>query len=250
MREPLRINLALLLVGDDNRGAVAESLWTMFGELSALWNTEGELVQFASFYAGTEPARGIVERSENRHLIPVPADAIDEMLATTRGTYASTIDQDALAKRMRALVDRHGALGEELLLVTDRELTPPRGWRYILWQRTESAWVVSTAPMDPDYWGIEDPQRVRKIKQRARAACMIAVGLALGLERCENPQCFMFERVDSVTRLDVMRGIGDEHKEFPAVESVGFSPVDVTDPREEQPLAKAADLKIEGWPKL
>ena len=98
-----------------------------------------------------------------------------------------------------------------LLLVVDQELTPPPNWRYIICADCRAGVVVSIAPIDPHYWHERDENRVAIIKQRVRAACCSALGGLLGLERCDNPSCMLYESVESVSNLDRMILLGPEH---------------------------------------
>jgi len=100
------------------------------------------------------------------------------------------------------------------LIVSDLELAPPPSWRYVVWDVIPSGAVVSLAPVDPKYWSEpvqDETHRHQVIKSRTRAACISVVGSLLGLQRCENPTCFMYSNVDSVVRLDDMIHLGPEH---------------------------------------
>jgi hypothetical protein len=111
-----------------------------------------------------------------------------------------------------------------LFIVTDHSITPPEGWRYIIWDGTETDdAVASIVPLDPETWGIDDKNRMATIKHRIRTACLSSIGQFLGLATCRTPTCFLKKPVDSVTDLDVMRSLGPEHtSEAPGLTGWGF----------------------------
>lgn len=106
------------------------------------------------------------------------------------------------------------------ITVTDQELTPPTNWRYIIWKETPKI-IISTVPIDPLYWGMNDIHRLAVIKHRLRTACLCNVGTLIGLQRCNNESCFLYRNVDSVTRLDGMVKLGPEHG-INSLEGKGF----------------------------
>lgn len=140
--------------------------------------------------------------------------------ADASGRYAKTYNRDKLADAVRKLVKSNDAFLE---IVTDRELTPPRDWRYIIWGDIDQGSVISTAPLDPHYWRDRDTDRVSSIKHRARTAILAVTGEALGMQRCQNPTCFLFEFVESVLALDLMTELGPEHS-VPDLVGVTFEP--------------------------
>ncbi len=104
-----------------------------------------------------------------------------------------------------------------LIVVTDQEISPPEGWRYIISDDIVSddgseACVISVAPTDPWYWSEDNDARSATIKHRIRSICLCAVGEYLGLKRCNNPRCFLYKDIDSVTTLDWMLLMGPEHR--------------------------------------
>jgi hypothetical protein len=105
------------------------------------------------------------------------------------------------------------------VIVTDLAITPPPDWRYVIWDVVPGCAVVSLATLDPFYWAmsVDEEERTRVIKRRARAACLSIVGTLLGLSRCENERCYLFAGVDSALRLDEMVYLGPEHR----VETLG-----------------------------
>ncbi len=149
---------------------------------------------------------------------PYPA----ESEVSIQGKYAKTINQRKVWRTVRKAI---GTEHDEtyLLIVTDREITPPPEWRYIIWDGDgERNGIVSVAPTDPTYWRQRDPSRYATIKHRVRAACLSITGEYLGLTRCDNCSCFLYEDVGSVLTLDTMTGLGGEH-ELPRLAGLGFA---------------------------
>jgi hypothetical protein len=60
------------------------------------------------------------------------------------------------------------------------------------------------------------------IKHRIRTAGLSVVGTFLGLKRCDEENCFLFDDVDSVTRLDDMVYLGGDHG-LPELANRGFA---------------------------
>lgn len=125
-------------------------------------------------------------------------------------------DHAALGASISACItDITGVELGSVIIVVDREIVPPTEWRYVLWNSFPGGTVISTAPMDPNYWGTplpdDHPERKLEMKQGVRASALCVTGTRIGLSRCENPNCFMFAAVDSVSRLPEMRQLGPEH---------------------------------------
>ena len=115
-----------------------------------------------------------------------------------------------------------------LIIVTDQEISPPEGWRYIISADIVSddgseACVISVAPTDPCYWSEDNDARLATIKHRIRSICLCAVGEYLRLKRCNNPRCFLYKDIDSVTTLDYMLLMGPEHRKK-GLTMHGFAP--------------------------
>jgi hypothetical protein len=152
-----------------------------------------------------------------------PIDKVLEIVRSrAKGAFKRTVDQQQLAAVIRDLLDL--SLDRHLQIVADFEITPPPEWRYILWDEVENGSVIAIPPMDPEYWQVQDENRIATIKHRVRTSCVAALGEWLGLERCQNPTCLLFENVDSVTRLDLMRRLGREHSEAPRLHGRGYDP--------------------------
>jgi len=142
-------------------------------------------------------------------VVPGSADyvrAIRERAHGESGLY----DQAVLGP----LASRVAEIQSSSVVLTDLPITPPREWRYIIWDVTPSGAVISAAPLDPAYWEPSAPAEMRRstITRRATAAQLCVMGSLLGLRRCDNERCFMFGNIDSVTRLDHAEMYGPEHE--------------------------------------
>jgi hypothetical protein len=151
-------------------------------------------------------------------------------------------DQRELASGARLAIGIEGTM----LLVTDQAIIPPSGLRYLIWDPVSNGAVLSTATLDPSYWGRQsslDADRIAVMKRRTRAACITVVGAFLGLYRCDNPLCFLYGNIDSVTRLDEFVQVGPEHR-VEQLTGRGF-PLD-GDPNEPAPVVRIDDPTA-GW---
>lgn len=234
MSDLINIIQVLLLIEERNSRDYGLALWAALHEVEKLYNFPGRRVNFRRFYVSPyvpsapnfleSAARNIGkligliesgsaleslhqnERVEKRD--PVPAM---ELLSSRARAY----DQNMLVALTREQLVREDpnqvAKTSRLLIVTDQLIIPPRGWRYIIWDEVEDDAVISVAPLDPEYWGDQEPNRVATIKNRTRAAALALVGMFLDQKRCGNPRCYLYEDVDSVLTLDRMRGFGPEH---------------------------------------
>jgi predicted Zn-dependent protease len=122
------------------------------------------------------------------------------------------------------------------VIVTDRAITPPPGFRYVIWDEVPryNATVVSAATLDPHYWRNPAAGRVMTIKNRLRSAALSITGRLLGLHACTNDECFMCGDVDSADALDFMTQLCIEH-DRPKLESLTFAR-SATDPTLIQPV--------------
>jgi hypothetical protein len=129
---------------------------------------------------------------------------------TTVGSQGALVDQHAMVALVRDALD---VAGPNMVVVTDRPLMPPPGYRYLIWEAVPGGVAMSMATLDPEYWGewSDETTRQRIVKRRLRAALCSVLGTAIGLVRCDNPQCFLYADVDRVTRLDDFVRIGEEH---------------------------------------
>src|SRR5689334_19957559 len=200
-----QIQQVLLVRHEETLEQFGPALWTMFEEVEKLYNLKGPLADFSRLCLTHHIPPDLEQRIEEKDLLKLSDHQWSALWSGCQGAYAETIDQDRLAQQLAlalAMTDRPLV---NAVILTDQEMTPPPEWRYILFGAAHGgSAVVSLGPMDPEYWGIYDDDRLGTVKHRARAACMCVTGTALGLHRCENEQCYMFGSVDSVVRLDVM----------------------------------------------
>lgn len=232
----IKLAQVLLLFDEKNSADYGLALWAAFHEAEAFYNSGERRLDVRRFYISPHiPALGFfgnifkssvftffssdrktaldLLQQEERVQTELPAEDV-------RKPDAKTYDQEKLiaATREKLLRERFGPDADEmhLVIVTDRPITPPENWRYIIWDsrlHPQPNAVISTCPLDPAYWQISDLHRVNTIKDRTRAAIMSICGTFLGLHRCHNPKCFLFENVDSVLNLDRMSTLGKEHSE-------------------------------------
>ncbi|MGO9915391.1 MAG: hypothetical protein ACLQIB_11850 [Isosphaeraceae bacterium] len=201
----------LLFRNTESSRELGPALWAATKEVESLFNLDQPRMTFRRAYLALDVPVAI--RGEVEGDLPAIKRALEDTQRwdQTRGKFNRTYDQDQLAAFAREVLGDRAA-ADFLTLITDVEITPPRGWRYIIWDGYPNGSVVSLAPIDPEYWGIRDPQRTMTIKQRLRAACCSIVGACVGLGECVNARCFRYNNVDSVTVLDQMVYLGGEHK--------------------------------------
>jgi hypothetical protein len=200
MKEITTINLILFTPNEFSQ-EVAPAIWTAFKEIEAFYNSGTQRLDFRSFDLGG----AIPEKKDGSITRQIQDTLRRDVKEQAQGKFSKTLD----AKKVCKLVDN--LLGEDIeakIIVVDEELTPPSGWRYIIWRNQ----VVSIVPVDPKHWGISDQNRVALIKHRVRTACLSMVGSLIGLRRCSNENCFLYSNVDSVNRLDAMVKFGSEHR--------------------------------------
>jgi predicted Zn-dependent protease len=223
----LSLSLFTMIADDGNYRELSKPLRAAIDEVKSFYNHGNErvIVSKGEIVGG----RNLKNELEKIKLgLPTSHDSSAtalNQLRNARGRYFRTYDQRKLANLHREVLGNE-VRGKDTLYVTvtDLEITPPKEWRYILWDYwpTNDA-VISLAAMDPNYWRIEDQNRVATIKHRARTACLCVIGLFLGLTGCQNESCFMYSEVESVVRLDQMRYLGEEHNEFKNLVKRGFS---------------------------
>jgi hypothetical protein len=251
----------LLLFDKQSSVEYGSALWAAMHEVEAFYKLGGRPVNVHRLYMSTYvPASNIIGATWRYLFSPKDlADAVDLLrqdkhaslspgLATAAVPDSPTYDQRKLIgiARDQILREEFGPAGATipLMIVTDKLITPPEDWRYIIWDswsETEStaptgtyltdsdsfsppphSAVISTVPLDPTYWNIVDDNRVATIKDRARTAAMSVCGTFLGLHRCRNRRCFLYRSVDSVQDLDFMDRIGPEHSEVEKLNGRGF----------------------------
>ena len=229
----------LILFDAKTSRELGPALWAALLEIERFYNADGIRAGFQRYYISPHvPRLGLVESAwrgmgrlfyrgedmedalallsqEQRVEGPLPASDVP-------GRWR-TYDQHKLGAKVRNLI-RESSEGSQLLIVTDREITPPADWRYIIWDEISGGAVISVVPTDPRYWRDRDPNRVATIKHRARTAGLAITGSVLGFKRCKNPNCFLYGDVDSATTLDLMLHLGEEH-DIPSLAGRGFEPV-------------------------
>lgn len=235
MDRDLVIRVVLLL---DAPGTFDVIAWQAIGEAAALYEVHGgwlEVSELASsevrltpvidaVYLGREPMEGAESA--------LPPERVEELLrlvevqnsvkeAPRRGRSSSSlVDAMALVGHVGEAVGARGPC----VVVHDRPLQPPPDLRYVIWNPVPGGVAVSSAALDPAYWGerADDSQRIDAVRRRLRAALCSVLGSTIGLLRCDNPTCFLFANVSRVTSLDAMVHIGPEHG-APALTGRGFT---------------------------
>ncbi|MBV8309496.1 MAG: hypothetical protein JO344_03760 [Planctomycetaceae bacterium] len=228
----MTIHQILLFSNAANSNELGLTLWAVFKEVEHLYDGHDKRVSFRrSCLAESVP-------KEVQGEVSLPWETIASTLKDpnqwqqAHGRYTRTFDQQKLLDLALGLIG-DPKREDQVVLVTDKEITPPSQWRYIIWSGCKGGTVVSVAPTDPVYWSQTDPNRILTIKHRVRVACCSTVGEKLGLQRCDNPNCFLYKHVDSVSTLDHMLYIGEEH-ELKELDRRGFAKVD--DPTQVQPV--------------
>jgi hypothetical protein len=237
----------LLLSSGEAATSLGPTLWAVLEEVETLYNHQRRRAVFARQMMASSDVAAEGEGTLTERFGEVSEHDLPTLRAEAEGVYLGTLDAERLAELVRkqlGVPDRR-----RLLILTEHEITPPKDWAYILWLETPSGTVVSTAALDPDYWGIQEPDRLKVIKHRARAACMTATGILLEFKRCDNASCYLFTDIDSVTRLDLMVAIGPEHDEFAGDEAIGYWKT-IEDPEVVEPIARPEDLELGAWPML
>lgn len=175
--------------------------------------------------------------------LPEPR-SVRQISQQLRAEETAVIDQNRLVAAVRDVTDE--VSDAPMLVVTDRAIVPPADWRYVIWDAAGSTWsesvsppavVLSVAPLDPRYWRESETDRIATIKSRARAAALSITGSMLGIGRCADRACFMFNPVSSVLTLDGMCRFGRDH-DHPELEGRRFD-ARVSDPGAISPVIVA-----------
>jgi len=203
--EAVSFTLLLLLREEDNARYLFAPLWAGFTETEQFYRWPGLAPEFRRVYAGPRPPGSAVQLSAEE---VVPDSAVAGLSwSSALGRLSRTYDAAKLGPLARDLA----RADDVVILVTDQELTPPEDWRYIIWDPFENGTVISIAPTDPRYWRNRDPNRLSTIKHRIRTACISVVGESMGLNRCQNAKCLLYDNIDDVEVLDTMLYLGAEH---------------------------------------
>lgn len=264
--EPGRITQVLLFFDEKSSLEHGPALWAAFHEMERFYRQAQPDLAFRRFYISSFiPSLGPIEavwrglgRLLSKNEPPDPPGDHERALPISEkevtGSSTRTFDQNRLAAAVRERIgDQHDVHSSEpMLIVTDRPITPPPHWRYIIWEivtdpvTKAQTGVVSAAPLDPAYWREHRPDRTAIVKHRVRAAGLGVIGNLLGLKECENPSCYMYSDVDSVLVLDDMTEFGSEH-EVAALAGGGFSSGE-REPAAIQSGARNPSRKAEGAP--
>jgi len=233
MNEPVTILQILLLKDEVNSRDLDRAMWAAFQEVEAFYNRDQQRARFQRFYMSKASPGSWLDSVLGRWRGSNWSSITDDFWKKATGRYSNTCDQLRLADLVNMQLSSAES-GNLRLIVTDQEITPPKGWSYIIWDEVPNGAMVSIAPTDPRYWREDEEDRVNVIKHRVRTALLCATGELLGFERCENEQCFLFSDVDSVVRLDEMVQLGDEHQ-VTALAGHGYRPL-VSDPTKVQDI--------------
>lgn len=232
IQKELVIDMVLTFHSNEASSALGRPLWAGLAEVARYFTPSSPgrwlevplptrsreqaivLPRFRRWYVATAPPPFPLGEDEvDSQFVQLPEERVTETWEGSR-LRRTQHDHAVLGPAISACISdiAEVALGS-VIVVVDREIVPPSDWRYVLWDSFPGGTVISTAPMDPNYWGAPVPERERKreMKQGMRAAALCIAGTRIGLSRCENPNCFMFGAVDSVSRLPEMRQLGPEH---------------------------------------
>lgn len=242
MRAGSSIDLVLLLRDPKAQDELGPALWAAFHEVESFYNSDMQRATFRRFFLseGTPSQRVMQFLSEGQEPAmsqPLWWEAPPSLWEVNGSRTVRTYDARKISASVRNLLKDQ--LTGTPLIVIDQELTPPSGWRYILFESR----VISLVPMDPNYWRTKDPRRVATIKHRVRTTCLLNAGSLLGLGRCGNDHCFLYSNIDSVLRLDAMIKLGEEHN-LSGLQNRGFE-VFSDEPQAVQPILD--DPAQQGW---
>lgn len=222
LQQQLGIELALFLRDERTTEPVGRALFAAMCEVQEFFGGAGHRLQVpighSEHVADVVPAfRKTILAPGPLGVLPRPADR-EELGTAQYAEVCERLPSDTLGRVHHQELGGtlRAVLGSEeiLVVVTDLEIAPPTNLRYLIWDVFFNGAVVSSAPTSPAYWGgldtaHDDP--VKAVKWRTRAACIAVVGSLLGMTRCDDDQCYLYENVDAVNRLDEMVYLGAEH---------------------------------------
>lgn len=224
---PISIVQLLMLRDERSSQELGAVLWAAFKEVEAFYNADRPRAVFRR--ANGSPYVPDSIRQEDSSGLSQRFASMDKktLWKETQGRSSRTVEHSKVSRLVRSVVGLDADTRH--VIVIDQELTPPPKWRYVIFDGDSDGAVISIVPTDPEYWSERDADRAGTIKHRVRTACLTIVGALLGLNRCDNPRCFLYEDIDAVTALDSMVVLGDEH-EIPALAGRGFR-IHTPDPR-------------------
>lgn len=227
----IELDQVLLLSNPGAYRALGPALWSALEEASSLFQAGGATLRVKRIFLSPSDPIGFDAPAP----LPAAASAIRaKVWEKAAGQLSGVYDQLRLLRLVRELLSIPS--GRALLIVFDREITPPPEWRYIIWDGSGNDAIVAVPPVDPRHWGVRDERRAATIKHRVRGACLSILGSWHGLGRCTNPTCIMYGQVDSANCLDVMTHVGAEHSEFPSLAGKGYRRRLSADPSNVQPI--------------
>ncbi len=147
------------------------------------------------------------------------------------GSILSALDFDHLpakpspalvAEQIRHLLEAVRPAPDDIsFTVTDLELETPAGAAFVLWYVLEPAGlpnsvIFSTHHLDPAAWGepMAEELRLATIERRLAAAMINVLGLMLGYQACQDPECYLYRPIERVRRLDYLTGFVGVHAEL------------------------------------
>jgi hypothetical protein len=137
----------------------------------------------------------------------------DSWWLATQGRLSGTLDGARLCGQVKRDAAAVIGAGDAIVVVTNRELTPGPGLRYVVWDcdATARRAAVSASQLDPYLVADETEGRFPTIERRLRAALASVIGELAGVARCDTPGCVMQRDLGLGAMLDDLTGYGPEH---------------------------------------
>jgi hypothetical protein len=231
--------LQAILVHSACSAELGPVIWAAFKEVEGFFrrSSERQGLTFQRYYLASDLPPGL--ESEANIKLKVVREKLDERFwgaAETRGLYDGTFEQGPLVEQARRLIggDRNE---DPLVVVTDVELSTvpkdlfqrrppsPPTHRYRFFSKYQQySFIISIAPMDPEFWEQSDANRIETIKRRARAACCRTTCELLGIGYCRTSGCFMQIPIENPQTLDRMNCLCAEHPQASDLQGYGFPP--------------------------
>src|SRR5262249_16685867 len=142
MPEQATILQILLLKDENDSRELDRALWAAFQEVEAFYNRDQPRARFKRVYMSkTSPGSwldSVFGRWKDSNWSSIP----DDFWKRAIGRYSNTCDQERLAELVSAQLGSKES-GSLRLIVTDQEITPPKGWSYIIWGPVPDGAMVS-----------------------------------------------------------------------------------------------------------